>query len=291
MLVTWKMALVAVVTDSCACLPPDLAEKYQVTVVPTIIIVGDQEYRDGVDITPRRLYEIQRQSKVLPTTSAPSPGDFLRVYRQLAEHTRSILQLTISANFSMAYNSALRAREMARDSLPEVDIKVVDTQTAAGAQGLLVLEAARLAADGAAITQVVQRVQALISRVQLLATLDTLYFLAKGGRVPKVAAWAGALLSIKPILELRRGKVELLEVVRARPKAMRRMLDLMEERIGWKRAHVMLMHGDAEEEAKRLSQQLSARFDCAELYLSDMTPVLGAHSGPGVVGVSFYAEE
>ena len=288
---TWEMTSVAVVTDSCACLPPELIEEYRITVVPTIIIVGDQEYRDGVDITPKQLYEIQRQKKVLPTTSAPSPRAFLDVYQQLGQKTNHILQLTLSSNFSMIYNSALKAREMARQSLPGVNIEIVDTQTAAGAQGLLVLEAGRAAAAGGTMPQVISRVKTLIPRVHLLATLDTLYFLAKGGRVPKVAAWASSLLAIKPVLEVTAGRIELLEKVRAKPKAVRRMLELMEERVVKSKIHVILMHADAQEEAEELGREVSARFNCAELHLSDMTPVLGAHSGPGVLGIAFYAEE
>ncbi len=288
---TWEMTQVRVVTDSCACLPQELIEKYKIVVVPTIVILGDQEYRDGIDITPGQLYEIQRQRKILPTTSAPSPVAFLEVYRQLSRETSNILQLTLSPNLSMIYNSALQAREMAKESLPGVKIEIIDTQTGAGGQGLIVLEAGRAAAAGATMPQVIERVRALIPRVQLLAILDTLYFLAKGGRVPKVAAWAGSLLSIKPILQLVAGEVELLEKIRTRSRAVRRMLQLLRERVGKNRIHVMLMHADAREELEELGKEVSAEFNCAELYLSDMTPVLGAHTGPGLLGMAFYVEE
>jgi len=224
-------------------------------------------------------------------TSAPSPRAFLDVYQKLSQETNHILQLTLSSNFSMIYNSALKAREMARQSLPGLNIEILDTQTAAGAQGLLVLEAGRAAAAGGTMPQVISRVKSLIPRVHLLATLDTLYFLAKGGRVPKVAAWASSLLAIKPVLEVTAGRVELLEKVRAKPKAVRRMLELMEGRVMKSKPHVILMHADAQEEAEELGREVSARFNCAELHLTDMTPVLGAHSGPGVLGIAFYAEE
>jgi DegV family protein with EDD domain len=125
----------------------------------------------------------------------------------------------------------------------------------------------------------------------LFVTVDTLHFLAKGGRVPKAAAWAGSLLSIKPILQVTEGEAIPVERIRTKPKAVKRLLELMEERAGRKQLHVNLMHTGVPEEAEELKEQVLARFDCAELYVTEFTPVMGVHTGPGLVGLAFYSED
>lgn len=284
------MGRVAVVTDSVACLPHELAEQYGILVVPLLVVVGDRVYQEGVDITPGEVYELQRRSAILPTTSAPSPGEILESYRKVSDKADAILHLTLSPKLSMAFDSAMQAKEMAKGELPGVVVEVFDTRTAAGAQGFLVMAAAKVAASGGDIPQIIEAVKQLAPKVHLFVTIDNLFFLAKGGRVPKVAAWASSVLSIKPIIELIEGEALVHARVRTKPRAVGRMLDLMEEKSGQKQIHVNLMHAGVPEEAEELKKQISDRFDCTELYISEFSPVMGAHTGPGLLGLAFYSD-
>jgi len=285
------MGKVTIITDSSSCLPKELIEKYGVFVVPMRLIIEGQVYRDGVDITPGEVYNLQRSSRILPTTSAPSPGEFLEAYRAASEKSDTLLSIAISHKLSMVFEAAIQAKEMARETIPGVEIEVFDAQTAAGAHGLLVLAAARVIDSGGNLAEAVREIERLLPRLNIVVTLDTLYFLAKGGRVPKAAAWASSLLSIKPILQITDGEAIPLERIRTKPKAIKRLLEIMEERAGKRRMHVNIMHAGVLEEAEVLKQQVLDRFECAELYVTEFTPVMGVHTGPGLIGLAFYSEE
>lgn len=285
------MANVAVVTDSLACLPRELAEKHGIFVVPSSVIIGDRVYLDGVDITPSTVYELQRRTKILPTTSAASPGELLKIYRAAGEKASAILYVCITRSLTMAYDSAMRAKEIAKTEMPHVQIEVLDTGTAAGAQGFLAIAAARVAQTGGTLPDAIAEVERLIPRVHLYVAVDTLYFLAKGGRVPKVAAWASSLLSIKPILQISGGEATPVERVRTKPRAMNRLLEIMRQKVGTKPVHVNLVHAGVPDEAEEFKKQVLAKFDCVELYISEFSPVMGAHTGPGLLGFAFYCDE
>ncbi|MCX8125799.1 MAG: DegV family protein, partial [Dehalococcoidia bacterium] len=199
------MRRVAVVTDSTACLPAELVREYSITVVPVEFTYQGRVYRDGVDITPAEVYQLLARNGSLPTTSAPPPGAYLKAFEQLSHTVREVLVITVSSTFSHTYDSARTAAEMAKEEYPDLTIKVVDCKTAAGAQGLVVLKAARAAAAGKSLEEVAQVARESISAVRLVAFLDTMYYLARGGRVPQVVAWAGNVLKIKPIMQIKPG--------------------------------------------------------------------------------------
>jgi len=281
---------VAIVTDSVACIPRELVEKYGIEVVPIQVIFGDKVYRDGIDLTPSQFYALLRQAEKLPTTAASLPGPILEAYVKASQRASSILCITLSANFSGMFNAALQAIEMAKEALPGVVIEVLDSRTAAAAQGLVVLAAARAAGLGKSLTEVVETAKSVMQRVNLFATLDTLYYLVKGGRVPKIAALASSLLKIKPILTIAEGEAHPVTNPRTTPGAMKRLLRLMEQKVvEGQPLHVAVMHADALDRAIELRNQISSRFDCAELFITEFTPVMGAHAGPGVIGVCFYS--
>ncbi|MFO8009876.1 MAG: DegV family protein [Dehalococcoidia bacterium] len=285
------MSRLAIVTDSLACVPKEQAERLGILVVPSSVTIGDRVYHDGIDITPTEVYELQRRSKILPTTSAPSPGEFLNTYEAAARTSDAILHVCITRSLTMTYDSAMQAKELAEEKLPGVQIEVMDTGTAAGAQGFLAMEAARAAASTDDISQVMDTVNRMIPRVHLYVTVDTLYFLAKGGRVPRVASWASSILSIKPILQIYNGEATPVERVRTKPRAMNRLLQIMREKSGPKPIHVNLMHAGVPDEAQELKEKIRQQFDCAELYVTEFSPVMGAHTGPGLVGFAFYSDE
>jgi len=285
------MAKVGIVTDTIACLPRELVEEYGIKIVPINIIFEDKVYRDEVDITPSEVYRLLKQTDSLPTTSAPSPSVFLEAYRELSQSAESILCLSLPPELTMVLQSATLAKEMAKEELPDMPIEVVDCRTAAGAQGLIVLAAARAAAAGKGLDEVIQVVQDMIPRVHLIVMLDTLYYLASGGRIPTAAAWAGSLLKVKPFVTVSQGKVRLVTAVRTKRRGVEHLLEMMGQRTGANSPlHVIVMHADALEEAEDLKQRVASEFDCAEIYVKDFTPVMGIHTGPGLLGLAFYAE-
>jgi DegV family protein with EDD domain len=281
---------VAIVTDSSACIPAELAKKYAIWVVPLNVIFGDKTYQDGIDISPAEFYARLREAGELPTTAHSSPGAHLEAYRKASKTASSILCITISTRFSGQFNSARVAVELARKALPGVVIEVLDCGTAAAAQGLVVLAAARAAASGQGLDEVVAKAKSVSQCVSLLAMMDSLHYLVRGGHVPKLAAMASSLFRIKPIFTINDGDARPLARAQTTSGALKRMLSIMKRGvIKGQPLHVAVMHADALNNALVLRDGISSRFQCAELFITEFTPVMGAHIGPGLVGVAFYS--
>ncbi|HUU65344.1 MAG TPA: DegV family protein [Dehalococcoidales bacterium] len=286
------MKKVAVVTDTTACIPQEQVTRYDIEVVPVQLIFEDKAYRDGMDISPTEFYALLRQANKLPTTSASSPDPYIEAYRKASQRAESILCLTEPSNFSAMVDSALVAKEMAKTALPNVVIEVLDCATAAGGQGLVALAAARAAASGKNLDEVMTTAQDIMYRVNLFATLDTLHYLVKGGRVPQAAALVNSLLKIKPIFTLNHAEAHTVALPRTIPSAIKRMTKLMEKKVvKGQRLHVAVMHADALDKAVALRNRIASQFDCAELFITEFTPVMGAHTGPGLLGIAFYSED
>ena len=286
------MRKVAVITDSTCCLPTELVEKYDISLVPIYIVYKDKSYRDGVDISPGEVYTIMRRRKDLPTTSTPSAGDFLDAYREASQKAESILCITLTSLQSKVFEAATVAKEQAKEVSPKTTIEVLDSRAVAGALGFIVLEAARAADRGADLTQVGNVARTMMGKVCLLAMVDTLYYLARTGRIARAAAWAGSLLDMKPVVEHIPAIGETMPVARPRTKAkaVQIMLKLMAEKVGNRTVHVIVHHADELEDGEKLKAEIRARFKCAELYLTEFTPAMGIHAGPGVLAISFYAD-
>ena len=283
---------VAVVVDSSSCLPPDLLRKWNIAVVPHELIIGQRSFRDGVDIQPDEFYRVLAEDNHSAlTTAAPQPRQFLEVFLAAGKRAPNVLCLTLSSQFSATYRSACAALEMADGSLSNIRVEVIDSRAAAGGSGLIALAAARWASMGHNLDQVIAGVDRLVPRMNLLAFLDTLRYLRRSGRVRKLEAWAGSLLSIKPLTELRLGEARMLERPRSRAKATERMLDIMRRRVGSEPVMVNVMEADARKDAQALSQRIESEFNCREIFVSQFTPVMGLHTGPGLLGVAFYVDD
>ncbi len=283
---------VVIVTDTTACIPQEKVTEYDIELVSVELIFDDKVYRDGIDITTAQFYSLLRQADKLPTTSGSLPGPYLEAYRRASRRANGIVCITESSNFSGMFNSALLAKEMAKKKLSGVAIEVLECTTAAAGQGLVVLAAARAAALGKSLPHVVEIIRRLMPRVHLFASLDTLYYLVKGGRVPKVAALANSLLKFKPVFSINSGEAHTMALPRSTDSAMKQILKLMGGRVGKEQpVHVAVMHADVLERAKELRDRISSRFNCVELFITEFTPVMGAHTGPGVVGAAFYSED
>jgi len=286
------MRKVAVVADSTCCLPPEIVDKYDISIVPLEIIYDGKSYRDGIDITPNEVYKIMRRKQNLPTTSTPSAGDFLTVYRQLSQKAESILCITLTGLQSKTFEAALAAKEIAKEEMPETTVEVFDSRSVAAALGFIVREAARVASQGGGMDEAIEAARKMMGKVNFLAMLDTLYYLARLGRIARAAAWVGSLLDMKPVLEHNPAAGVTMPAARPRTKkkAIERMLQIMAERTGGSPVHVMVQHADELEAAKRLAAEIKSRFNCAEMYITEFAPVMGVHTGPGLLAIGFYAD-
>lgn len=287
------MPRVAIVTDSVCCLPPELVAKHSIRVVPLLISFRGMTYRDGVDITPGEVYRIMRRDEDLPTTSIPSPGDFVKAYTEVSRHAESIFCITLTSLQSKMYETATVAKEMAAEAMPSNTIEVFDSRAVAGALGFIVLEAARAADQGASLDEVRAAAQKMMERVNALFMVDTLHFLARTGRIGRAAAWAGAVLNVKPVVEHSTsvGETSPFARPRSKAKAVELMLQTMAERVGNSGVHVLVHHADELEDGENLKAEIARRFRCNELYLTEFTPAMGVHAGPGVLAIAFYKDE
>lgn len=281
------MSRIAIVTDSSANLPAGLIRQWQIHVVPTVLVIQGRSFHDGQDITPAELYRWLRSGNHVATTSAPSIGDFVRVYASLGGHVDGILSIHPPPRLTATYNVAIAASQL----LDDVCIQVISCDTVAMGQGFVVLEAARLAATGADLAAVAAHAARVAGRVRLLAVIDTLEYLHRGGRIGAAAALLGAMLQVKPILSVAGGDVQVLARPRSKAKAVGVMLDYVAGHADGRRLHAAVLHADVPDEAEELRRRLANEFDCAELFVTEFTPVMGAHTGPGLLGVAFYVQD
>ena len=284
------MSRIAIVTDSSVNVLADVQEECGLYVVPLNTIFNGEIYRDGIDITPTRFYELLRAASELPTTSQPSAGDFVEVYSRLSQEADAIVSIHLSELLSGTIKSALSARELVKD----IPIEIIDSRSVSLGLGFVVTAAARAIQEGRSLPEVVAAVEQLIPKTNIIFVVDTLKYLHMGGRIGGASAMLGSALKIKPLLHIHEGEVSPLERVRSKSRATERMLEIMAERLqaedgdGVLRAAVV--HADREDEASELLKQALARFQPAESYLTDLTPAVGTHVGPGTLGLGWCVE-
>jgi len=284
------MQQVAIVTDSISCLTKELIDEYGIGIVPIRLLFQGKIYRDLVDITPSQAYEIFLKDPDDFNTSPSAPGHFLEAYREASAKARDVLCVTLSSRLSTGYDMARVARDQAKDELSETTINVLDSQTATAAQGFIALAAARLAQEGKALDEVVKTAEEVRDKVTFIALLDTIEHVYRTGRIPKVASKVGSKLNIKPILTSSSGLIKFKGIARNRAQGTNRMLEIMREKVGSNPVHVAVMHAYVPEEAEQLKQRISTEFNCAELWLTEFSPVMGYATGTGTLGIAFYRD-
>jgi len=285
------MSKVGIVVDSTNCLPAELIREYDIRVVPYHLILEGEDHRDQIDITPAEFWQRFKVMEILPTTAIPSPGEYADVFADLAKSTDSILCLCVSSGVSAAHESVDVAKATVSEEHPNLNIEVVDSRNSAGALGLIVLEAARAAKEGKSLPEVVEVVRDLIPRVKFLFALETLKYLIKGGRAPKTAI-VGEFLRVKPIISIdnNTGTVVSPGKERGKKKTMLKLVDMINEYADIsKPLHVIIHFTDSIEDGTAIREMITSRYNCAEIYMTDLTPVMTAHTGPAV-GLSFYSE-
>jgi DegV family protein with EDD domain len=285
------MNKVGIVTDTTACVPAEYVKQYEIEVVPVQLIIDDRSFRDGIDITPAEFYALLRRAKKMPTTSSSSPEPYLNAFLNASRRVQGILCLTEPEKFSAMYASARAAVDRARDILKGIPIEVLECATAAAGQGLVALAAARAAVQGKSLAEVRRLAADIMARTKLFAALDTLQYLARSGRVPQAAALVNSILSIKPVFTLN-DEARTVALPRTMQSAMDRMLKIMEKTVTkGQMLHVVVMHADSPERAAAFKERIASRFNCRDIYLTEFTPVMGVHTGPGLIGVAFYGDE
>ncbi len=281
------MSKTAFVVDSTAYIPPDQVQQFDIKVIPQVLIWDDETMLDGVDIQPTAFYERLRDSKTMPTTSQATIGAFIEVFKPLVEAGRPILAILVSDKLSGTIQSA----EQAKAEFPDAKIVIVDSEATAMALGFQVLAAARGARDGKSFEEVTEIARQAKRQTGVLLVVDTLEFLHRGGRIGGASRLLGTALSMKPVLELQDGVLDVVEKVRTRSKAQARLLDILEERIdGRPNLRLAVLHAAAEQQARDLLEIASNRLNPMETVLSEVSPVVGTHVGPGTLGLCYSVE-
>lgn len=281
------MADIAVVTDSTAYIPQELVDQYRIHVAPQILIWGDESYLDGVDMFPDEFYAKLQNSKQLPTTSQATVASFHKIFEPLAAEGKQILAIVISEKLSGTLQSARQAKAM----FPDATIALVDSRSASMELGFQVLAAARAAEAGKSFQEVVDLAERAKQHTGVYFVVDTLEFLHKGGRIGGAARLLGTAINLKPILQVADGQVESFTNVRTKAKAYNRLLDILEERLqGKANLRLATLHAAAERDAQSLLQQATKRLNPIETIISQVSPVVGTHVGPGTVGLAFCTE-
>jgi DegV family protein with EDD domain len=280
------MSTVAIVTDSTAYIPTVLKEQLKITVVPLTLIWGNETYEDGVDIMPDDFYRRLANSKEFPTTSQPSTLSMKNAFEELLAKGLDVLGIFISSRLSGTVQSALQARDSMQKGQDK--IAILDSLATTMALGWPVLTAARAAEAGENLLECQKLAEKARDQTGVMFVVNTLEFLRRGGRIGGAQAMLGTMLNVKPLLELQDGRIESVEKIRTKGKALDRMLDLTEEKISGRiPVRLATVHANAEAEALSLLERARQRFHPIESLHSPLSPVIGAHTGPGTVALAY----
>jgi DegV family protein with EDD domain len=286
---------VCVVVDSSTCLDPETARGLGITVVPMQIVIDGRAYRDLFEVSPEEFYRSLRQSGGgAHSTSAPTVGDYVEAF---AAAPADVLCLTVTGNLSSMVQAASSAAEAVAEPGSGKRVRVLDSGTAAGGLRLLALRAAHRAREGAGLDEVAAEVQRLAPRVRMFGMLDSIEYLARSGRVPQVASWTAGKLGVKPVIELTGGSGKLVSLVRGPAAGRRALADTLLKRTARDGAgdegegiFATVFHADARDEAEALEADLVERLPAGDFSVSEFTPAMGVHTGPGVLGHAFYVD-
>jgi DegV family protein with EDD domain len=291
-----KVKKVAVMTDTISQISQEVADKYNIKIVPMGIVIDGKLYRENEVNLPeyyQKLLQITETEK-LPTSSSISVGEFLEACRELSQKVGGIVYISHSIRLGASSKAALAAKERLQEEQPNIQIEVIDSGTYGGAQMLIALEAARAAAAGKSFSEVVEVAKNMIVRVKNIVLADNLEYLTSGGRIQDGRAWAEAKVSTKALLETdaAAGKVHApLARYKTKAKAVEGLLEIMKERYRGKKLHVVINQSNVPDEAEELRKLVSSQLQCVELYVTDVYPVVGRHGGPLNLYLSWWVED
>lgn len=273
---------VKIVTDSSSDVSLELAQQLGISIVPLYVRFGDEVYRDQVDISADEFYQKLAASPVHPTTAAPSPGDFTKVYKKLAQEADEILSIHISSKVSATYNAALQGRETLGKTGPHIE--VIDSHLVSAALGLVAIGMAKIAETGEELSQVVEKVHQYIPEIRVMCLLDTLKYIARGGRLGKAASLLKAMLNVKPLLTFRNGEVHPVGLVRNRGKGLNRLCEFVKSTLNVQ--DLAIAHSVNPGEINALRERVSSFLPQLKPRILRLGPALGTHGGPGTLIVA-----
>lgn len=282
------MGNVAIMTDTIACLTPEIIERYDITLLPVALNINGEPYRDLLDLTPDEFWKKFPEIKEF-TTGAPALSEYTDRFTEMAGKTDNIVAVFVSKALSAIYPTAVQAADLFKKENPNVNVEIVDSQTASGAEGFVVEAMAKAAAEGKTVAEIVETAGKARSHSRYVSILDTMKYIIKSGRAPKTA-YMGELFQVKPIIGQigEGGEVENLGRARGREKGLVRMLDIIAETIEPSRPiRVNVHYTNSREDGENLHAMVTGRFNCKEAYLTPFSPVMAGHTGP-LLGVSFY---
>ena len=290
------MKKVAIMTDTTSQMPQEIADKYDIKVMRLYVTIEGKTYRENEVNLPQfyqQLIQIKEAEK-LPTSSSPSVGDFLEVYRKLSQRAEAILYIGHSARLGMSPNAAREAKNIAQEELPQTPIEVMDSGTVCGSLMLIVLEASRAAAAGKSFAEVVEVANNMRAKAKYIVLVDNLDYLTSGGRILDGRAWSEAKVTTRALLETDTAKGVIhapLARYRTKTQAIEGLMEIMEGRCRGKKLHVVITQVNAPDEAEALKKRMSSQFQCVELYITTTFPVVGRHTGLGSLYLCWWAED
>lgn len=280
------MSKTAILTDSTAYLPQSLLDQYQITVVPLSIIWGEEIHRDGMDLQAEEFYRRLTNSKMMPTTSQVTVAAMQNAFQSLLDQGHDVLGIFLSSKFSGTFQSALQAREELSSAADR--IAVVDSLSTTMAMGWPVLTAARAAQAGESLVNCRKAAENARDHSGVLFVVETLEYLRRGGRIGGAQALLGNLLNVKPVLQMQDGRIEPVEKIRTKRKAMQRVVELVAERVGDRSpVRLAVAHADSASDAAWLMDAASAQMSPIETLTCPLSPVIGTHAGPGTVSLNY----
>lgn len=285
------MANVAIVTESVASIPESLMDSLNIHWVPLYIHRGTEVLRDLVTVQREEFYQWMMTARELPKTATPGLGEFMQMYRTLAERdgVKEIVSIHITSKGSAVYQAAVAAKAAIKETLPDLKIEVIDTLNVSMCEGWMAVEAARAALAGKSMAEVIDVVRKMIPITRMIQTADTLKYLFMGGRIGKASHLVGSLLNLRPLISMEDGIIVPLGVARSRHRSYEMIVDLIDKAIKPdEKIKIAYVHAAAREEAEKLCALVRARLPVAEEIFAELSPVLGVHSGPGTVGVCYF---
>jgi DegV family protein with EDD domain len=282
------MQKVAILADSIACLTPEMVRRYHLQVVPINIHFNGTIFRDGVDLTPAEAYRMLEEAPNYFSSSPASIGEYISAYHEASARAESILCITLSSKLSTLYNMACVAKEEVNNELHQTPIEVIDSETAAVGEGLIVAAAARAAAQGKDLAEVIEITRLVRDKISVIGIMDTIRYVYRTGRIPEITARVGSILNIKPVFTITEGIVHIAGLNRSKEQALKRAFNLMRKDVGVKPVHVAVAHANVLEEGEKLKELISSEFNCVEIWLTDFSPVMAYATGTGVLAIAYY---
>jgi DegV family protein with EDD domain len=280
--------MIKIVAATTSGLSTEECQRYDIAMIPQRVNFGLESFRDGIDITNDVFLQRLASSKDFPTTSQPPAGDFIEAFKKLRAAGHEVLAILVSSKLSGTVSSANTAKSEMQD---DPNITVFDTLNVAGGEGLMVLEAARMAEAGQNMAKIVQKLEAMRDHMHLYVVFDTLEYLAKGGRIGGAQKLIGSMLNMKPILMVKHGAIEPHERIRTKKKALARLHEIVDHAIrGKPSVQVAVMYTEITFEAAQIAAELKDHYHLSECKAYHMSPAVGAHAGPGAIGIAYYLE-